>query len=121
MEGSSRVPFIIRWPGVPADRETDVMVHEVDTFTTLLRFVGADVPKDRPIDGVDKPTCCWATPTCRRGRASRSCSGRSCMRRITNCTSSGRFMPPIRCYPSACPSPVEYENRFNSDGMNTIH
>ena len=55
MEGSNRVPFIIRWPGhVPADRETDAMVHEVDTFTTLLRMVGADIPEDRPIDGVDQ-------------------------------------------------------------------
>jgi arylsulfatase len=55
MEGSNRVPFIIRWPGrVPADRETDAIVHEVDTFTTLLRFVGADIPADRPIDGVDQ-------------------------------------------------------------------
>jgi arylsulfatase A-like enzyme len=55
MEGSNRVPFIIRWPGqVPADRESDAMVHEVDTFTTLLRLVGADVPEDRPIDRVDQ-------------------------------------------------------------------
>lgn len=55
MEGSNRVPFIIRWPGrIPADRETDAIVHEVDTFTTLLGFVGSDVPKDRPIDGVDQ-------------------------------------------------------------------
>ena len=55
MEGSNRVPFIIRWPGrVPADRETDAIVHEVDTFTTLLRFADADVPQDRPIDGVDQ-------------------------------------------------------------------
>ena len=55
MEGSNRVPFIIRWPGhVPADRESDAIVHEVDTFTTLLRMAGADVPKDRPIDGVDQ-------------------------------------------------------------------
>ena len=41
MEGSNRVPFIIRWPGhVPADRETDAIVHEVDTLTTLLGFAG---------------------------------------------------------------------------------
>ncbi len=39
MEGSNRVPFIIRWPGqIPADRESDAIVHEVDTFTTLLRL-----------------------------------------------------------------------------------
>ncbi len=36
------------------DRESDAIVHEVDTFTTLLHFVGADVPDDRPIDGVDQ-------------------------------------------------------------------
>ena len=55
VEGSNRVPFIIRWPGlVPADRETDAIVHEVDTFTTLLRFADAEVPQDRPIDGVDQ-------------------------------------------------------------------
>ncbi|MET0996475.1 MAG: sulfatase-like hydrolase/transferase, partial [Mycobacterium sp.] len=55
MEGSNRVPFIIRWPGhVPADRETDAIVHEVDTLTTLLGFAGAEVPQDRLIDGVDQ-------------------------------------------------------------------
>lgn len=55
MEGSNRVPFIIRWPGrVPADRETDAIVHQVDTFTTLLKFADADVPGDRPIDGVNQ-------------------------------------------------------------------
>lgn len=55
MEGSNRVPFIIRWPGkVPADRESNEIVHEVDTFTTLTKFCGAQVPADRPIDGVDQ-------------------------------------------------------------------
>ena len=29
-------------------------MHEVDTFTTLLRFVSADMSDDRPIDGVDQ-------------------------------------------------------------------
>jgi hypothetical protein len=29
-------------------------VREVDTFTTLLRFVSADMSDDRPIDGVDQ-------------------------------------------------------------------
>jgi membrane-anchored protein YejM (alkaline phosphatase superfamily) len=34
MEGSLRVPFIMRWPGrIPADRVSNEIVHEVDTFT----------------------------------------------------------------------------------------
>jgi arylsulfatase len=55
MEGSLRTPFIIRWPGhVPAGRVSNEIVHEVDTFTTLVRIAGAKVPQDRPIDGVDQ-------------------------------------------------------------------
>jgi arylsulfatase len=55
MEGSLRVPFIIRWPGeVPAGRVSNEIMHEVDTFTTLAHIAGAQVPQDRPIDGIDQ-------------------------------------------------------------------
>jgi arylsulfatase len=55
MEGSLRVPFIIRWLGkVPAGHVSNEIVHIVDMFTTLARVGGAEVPKDRPIDGVDQ-------------------------------------------------------------------
>ncbi|WP_206057768.1 arylsulfatase [Nissabacter sp. SGAir0207] len=55
MEGSLRTPFIIRWPGnVPAGRVSNEIVHEVDTFTTLARIGGGNIPQDRPIDGVDQ-------------------------------------------------------------------
>jgi arylsulfatase A-like enzyme len=55
MEGSLRVPFIIRWPGkIPAGRVSNEIVHEVDTYTTLARIAGTQVPQDRPIDGVDQ-------------------------------------------------------------------
>lgn len=55
MEGSLRVPFIIRWPNhIPAGRVSNEIVHEVDTFTTLAKIAGAPVPQDRPIDGVDQ-------------------------------------------------------------------
>lgn len=54
MEGSLRVPCIMRWPGrIPAGLVTNEMVHQIDTFTTLATFCGADVPTDRPIDGMD--------------------------------------------------------------------
>jgi arylsulfatase A-like enzyme len=55
MEGSLRVPFIIRWPGkVPAGCINNEIVHIVDLFTTLAQVGGAEVPTDRPIDGVDQ-------------------------------------------------------------------
>ena len=55
MEGSLRTPFIIRWPNrVPAGRVSNDIVHSVDTFTTFARIAGAEVPQDRPIDGVDQ-------------------------------------------------------------------
>lgn len=55
MEGSLRVPFIMRWPGkVPEGAKSNEMVHVTDIFTTLLSVAGARVPKDRPIDGVDQ-------------------------------------------------------------------
>jgi arylsulfatase A-like enzyme len=55
MEASLRAPFIIRWPGrVPTGRVSNEIVHIVDLFTTLSRAGGAEIPKDRPIDGVDQ-------------------------------------------------------------------
>ena len=55
MEGSLRVPFIIRWPGkVPAGRESDEIVHITDLYTTLAKLGGAEIPTDRAIDGVDQ-------------------------------------------------------------------
>ncbi|HZN35441.1 MAG TPA: sulfatase-like hydrolase/transferase, partial [Pirellulaceae bacterium] len=55
MEGSLRAPFIIRWPNrIPAGRVSNEIVHEVDTYNTFARIAGAQVPKDRPIDGVDQ-------------------------------------------------------------------
>lgn len=54
MEGCLRVPFVLRWPGrVPAGRLSNEITHAVDIFTTLISMAGADIPSDRPIDGVD--------------------------------------------------------------------
>jgi arylsulfatase len=54
-EGGIRVPFMIRWPGrVPAGRVSDEIVHRADLFPTIAGMVGARVPSDRPIDGVDQ-------------------------------------------------------------------
>jgi len=55
MEGSLRVPFIIRWPReIPASRVSNEILHEVDTYMTFAKIAGAQVPHDRPIDGIDQ-------------------------------------------------------------------
>jgi arylsulfatase A-like enzyme len=55
MEASLRAPFIVRWPGrVPAGSVSNEIVHIVDLYPTLARVGGAEVPKDRPIDGLDQ-------------------------------------------------------------------
>lgn len=54
-EGSLRVPFIVRWPGkVPAGRVSNEIVHQIDVFPTLAAMVGAGVPTDRKLDGLDQ-------------------------------------------------------------------
>jgi len=54
-EGSLRVPFLIRWPGhIPANQVSNDIVHQVDLFPTLANIVGADLPEDRIMDGVDQ-------------------------------------------------------------------
>jgi arylsulfatase A-like enzyme len=55
MEGALRVPLIARWPGhIPAGIVSNEIVHVVDLFPTLAAVAGAEVPQDRPIDGVDQ-------------------------------------------------------------------
>lgn len=55
MEASLRAPFILRWPGkAPAGLVSNDIVHITDLFSTLAHVGGAEVPKDRPIDGIDQ-------------------------------------------------------------------
>lgn len=55
LEGSLRVPFLIRWPNnIPAGLVSNEIVHEMDLFATFAQIVGGKVPDDRVIDGVDQ-------------------------------------------------------------------
>ncbi len=55
LEGSLRVPFIVRWPGnIPAGAVSNEIVHQIDVFPTLAGLTGSEVPQDRIIDGVDQ-------------------------------------------------------------------
>lgn len=54
LEGSLRVPFIIRWPGkVPAGTVSNEIVHALDMYSTLAKWTDAKVPQDRVIDSMD--------------------------------------------------------------------
>jgi arylsulfatase len=49
------VPFLIRWPQkISAQRVSNEVVHQLDVFPTIAKFVGATLPKDRVLDGVDQ-------------------------------------------------------------------
>ncbi len=55
LEGSLRVPAIIRWPNkIPAGQVTNEIVHMADILPTLSSATGYKVPTDRIIDGVDQ-------------------------------------------------------------------
>lgn len=55
LEGSLRVPFIIRWPGkVPAGTVSNGIVHALDLYATLAKWTGAKIPTDRVIDSIDQ-------------------------------------------------------------------
>jgi arylsulfatase len=55
MEGSLRVPFLVRWPGkIPAGQKSNELVHMVDLLPTLATVAGYAVPEDRMIDGIDQ-------------------------------------------------------------------
>lgn len=67
LEGSLRVPFLMRWPGkIPPKRVSNDIVHEMDLFPTFARMAGGTVPGDRVIDGVDQTDFLTGTPTHRR-------------------------------------------------------
>jgi arylsulfatase A-like enzyme len=54
LEGSLRVPGMVRWPGRIPARKSNEMVSIHDFVPTLARIIGAELPDDRPIDGVDQ-------------------------------------------------------------------
>lgn len=46
---------MIRWPGrIEPESVTNEIVHITDIYPTLARIAGAQLPTDRPIDGVDQ-------------------------------------------------------------------
>jgi arylsulfatase A-like enzyme len=53
-EGGVRVPCVMHWPGrIPAGTETPEIAMGFDLYTTFAKAAGAEIPKDRIIDGKD--------------------------------------------------------------------
>lgn len=53
-EGGLRVPFALRWPGqAPAGLRYEAPVSTLDVVATVAAAIGAELPGDRPYDGVD--------------------------------------------------------------------
>ncbi|MDH4483241.1 MAG: sulfatase-like hydrolase/transferase [Rhodoferax sp.] len=53
-EGGIRVPFFMRWPAaIPKGVKVNTAVNHFDVFATAAAAAKLEVPKDRPIDGVN--------------------------------------------------------------------
>lgn len=53
-EGGHRVPSLARWPGqIAPGHVSDKLCSTMDIFPTIARLAGAELPKDRVIDGID--------------------------------------------------------------------
>jgi arylsulfatase A len=52
-EGGYRVPAIAFWPGKITPAVTHEMASGLDLFSTCLSLAGAELPKERPLDGFD--------------------------------------------------------------------
>jgi arylsulfatase A len=66
-EGGMRVPGLAWWPGkIKAGTVQRSMACTMDLFTTGLKLAGAEVPTDRPIDGLDIRPLLFGTGTVER-------------------------------------------------------
>ena len=53
-EGGFRVPFAIQWKGIlPAGSSYDYPVSSLDLGGTIVELAGAEIPDDKPLDGIN--------------------------------------------------------------------
>jgi arylsulfatase A-like enzyme len=53
-EGATRVVAVSTWPGhIKAGTTGDEMIHVVDTYPTIVGLAGAQLGKNKPLDGLD--------------------------------------------------------------------
>ena len=63
MEGGTRVPLIITGAGIPAGKQSDVMVNGLDFYPTILSLTGTPLPTDKHLDGCDISKVLKENPT----------------------------------------------------------
>jgi arylsulfatase A-like enzyme len=63
MEGGTRVPLIIRGPGIAANVQSDVMVNGLDFYPTILALAGIEQPAEKHLDGADLSALLKQDPT----------------------------------------------------------
>jgi phosphoglycerol transferase MdoB-like AlkP superfamily enzyme len=63
MEGGTRVPLIVRGPGIPANVQSDVMVNGLDFYPTILALAGIEQPAEKHLDGADLSALLKTDPT----------------------------------------------------------
>jgi arylsulfatase A-like enzyme len=64
-EGGTRVPAIVNWPGhIKPGTVVHGMIHVVDTYPTLVGLAGAQLGKNKALDGMDMwPTISHGKPS----------------------------------------------------------
>ncbi len=63
MEGGTRVPLIVRGPGIAANVQSDVMVNGLDFYPTILALAGIEQPAEKHLDGADLSALLKKDPT----------------------------------------------------------
>ena len=63
MEGGTRVPLIVRGPGIAANVQSDVMVNGLDFYPTILALTGIEQPAEKHLDGADLSALLMKDPT----------------------------------------------------------
>lgn len=56
-EGGQRVPFMVHWKGTVEPGVSKELITSLDLYPSLAAIAGAEIPKDRIIDGMDLSDC----------------------------------------------------------------
>lgn len=52
-EGGTRVPLIVKGPGIPANVQSNVVVNGLDFYPTIMSLTHTDLPASKHLDGCD--------------------------------------------------------------------